>query len=85
MSEVDLQRALNDPADVFEGPDAVISRERLAGPVWRSPGGRCYAAAAGTCLAPLNEYWAEGEPRDQEVGEGGVGLAVSGVGSPPCG
>ena len=23
-----------------------LSRERLAGPVWRSPGGRCYAAAA---------------------------------------
>jgi hypothetical protein len=24
MSEIDLQRALNEPADVFENPDAVV-------------------------------------------------------------
>ena len=29
MSEVDLQRALNDPADVFEDPDAVVSHPAL--------------------------------------------------------
>jgi hypothetical protein len=29
MSEVDLQRALNDPADVFETPDTVVRHPDL--------------------------------------------------------
>ena len=29
MSEIDLQRALNDPADVFEDPDAVVHHPAL--------------------------------------------------------
>jgi hypothetical protein len=29
MSEVDLERALNDPADVFEDPDAVVRHSAL--------------------------------------------------------
>src|SRR3954447_13960786 len=33
---------------------------------------------ARTCLGPLDECWAEGEPRDQEVGEGRAGLAAGG-------
>lgn len=30
MSEVDLERALNDPADVFENPDAVVRHSALS-------------------------------------------------------
>ncbi len=30
MSEVDLERALNDPADVFENPDAVVRHTTLS-------------------------------------------------------
>jgi hypothetical protein len=30
MSEIDLQRALNDPADVFEDPDAVVHHPALS-------------------------------------------------------
>jgi hypothetical protein len=29
MSEIDLERALNDPADVFEDPDAVVQHPAL--------------------------------------------------------
>ena len=29
MSEIDLQQALNDPADVFETPDAVVHHPAL--------------------------------------------------------
>lgn len=29
MSEVDLERALNDPADLFESPDAVVHHPGL--------------------------------------------------------
>ena len=29
MSEIDLQQALNDPADVFENPDAVVQHPAL--------------------------------------------------------
>ena len=29
MSEIDLQQALNDPADVFETPDAVVQHPSL--------------------------------------------------------
>jgi hypothetical protein len=29
MSEIDLERALNDPADLFENPDAVVQHPAL--------------------------------------------------------
>ena len=29
MSEIDLERALNDPADLFESPDAVVRHPAL--------------------------------------------------------
>jgi hypothetical protein len=29
MSEIDLERALNDPADLFESPDAVVHHPTL--------------------------------------------------------
>ena len=29
MSAIDLERALNDPADLFESPDAVVHHPRL--------------------------------------------------------
>jgi hypothetical protein len=30
MSEIDLERALNDPADLFESPDAVVHHPTLS-------------------------------------------------------
>src|SRR5215218_1737260 len=50
-------------------------------PTTRSPGSMSCCPGVTlrcTCLAPLNKYWAEGEPRGQEVGEGGAGLAAGG-------
>jgi hypothetical protein len=42
MSGIDLERALNDPADLFESPDAVVHHPTLTREqkvhVWMAPG-----------------------------------------------